>query len=67
MVFVTSLVLFDFDDTPLDDECSLCGAMTPWLVSYRFRNELVNACLDCVRCISATAVEVNEQRLASQA
>ncbi len=65
-VFVTSMVLLDEDGTPLEDECSLCGAATPWVVSFRFRISIITACLNCCQSIATAAVAVIEERAASQ-
>lgn len=66
-VFVTSMILLDEDGTALEDDCSLCGARTPWVVSFRFRDFIITACINCCQNIATAAVGVIEERAASKA
>ena len=66
-VFVTSCLLIGDDGTYLEDECSLCGAITPWLVSFTFHQFLINACIGCSQNIAKAALQVIEEKEGSKA
>ena len=66
MVLVTTMILEE-DGELLEDQCTLCGRLTPWVANYRCNDHLVSACIWCCSNIGKAGKVLWDQLRDSQA